>query len=162
MLPTGVNSADILVKLTVTETTNCTDSTGDLSVTVFRALAPIAAKVSADVNALSVTLAGSATGATTLQWQRLSGGTWVNHGSSISGDSATLTYSNFEVDGTLTTQSFTIYLSPTESATYWGKLYQVQFRLHAKRTITQPDGSTLVCEDNSAPVIVKKVTAVDP
>ena len=45
---------------------------------------------------------------------------------------------------------------------YNGKEWDVDFRLHAVRTETLGDGSTVTCESDSPPVRVKKVTGVDP
>jgi len=149
-LPAGVNSATITAVLTVAQGAACTDSTTTLSVTVLRRLTAAILKGGEDGNTLTVTLNSHAPTATALQWQRMtSSGAWVN----ISGATrATLAYSSFEADSTPTVKTFTI-----DGAIYAGKLYQVPIRLYAVRVA---NGAT--CDAVSAPIILKKVIAVDP
>lgn len=146
----ALNDVSILANLTVTEGASCAVSTGDQPVLVIRPLAvAITEKVNDGAN-LAVLLTGSAPGATAFQWQRLgAGSTWVN----IPGaTSATLNYSSFEADAAPTVTTFNI-----DGSAFAGKLWQVQVRLHAER-VTQG----LTCGADSAPVTLKKVTAVDP
>lgn len=148
--PAGVESASVSVNLTVTESGSCSASTGPTSFAVFAPLtAAIVQKAMSGAN-LSVQLTGSASSGATLQWQRLAAnGTWVN----ISGASnSVVTYSSFETDASPAVQNFTI-----DGQVFSGKLYQVQIRLHAERTI-----GGLLCSADSSPVTVKKVIAVDP
>ena len=78
---------------------------------------------------------------------------WVN----INGaTSTTLVYSSFEADSVASPVTFTIG-SGIAAGDYTGKVYQVNLRLHAERTL---NGN--VCSADSSPVLIKKVTAVDP
>ena len=149
-LPAGIDSAVISVQLTVTEGVNCTDNSDVLSVMVSRPLAAAITHKTMDGTSMTVTLQGSASGATALQWQRLSANnTWVN----IAGATGSVvSYSSFETDATAAVQNFTINGDP-----YQGKIWQVQIRLHADRAV-----NGLVCAADSPPVTVNKVTAVDP
>ncbi|HJQ32347.1 MAG TPA: PKD domain-containing protein [Pyrinomonadaceae bacterium] len=135
--------------LTVTETAGCSDSTASNEIDVSPLFAT-ASKTLADGSALAVTLSGSAPSGADLQWQRLSGASWVD----IAGaKSLTLTYSSFEADTAPTVPySFSI-----GSDSYAGKLWAVQLRLHASRTV-----GTQLCAADSPAVTVKKVTGVDP
>jgi hypothetical protein len=149
-LSAGVDSATIAARLTVIEGTACTDSSDVVSVTVLRPLSAAITQKLMDGNTLTVTLTGSAPGATALQWQRLnSSGVWVD----IAGaNGSAFTYSSFEADSAPTVQNFNI-----NGEAYQGKLFQVQIRLHAFRVI-----GGLTCEAFSPPLTVKKVIAVDP
>ncbi|MFM1770191.1 MAG: hypothetical protein RJA22_2720 [Verrucomicrobiota bacterium] len=148
-LPPTAASTLVNARLTVFETPTCSDSSAVQSLTILRDLAASIVGKAQDGTNLSVTLSGEAPGATSLQWQRLNGATWVN----IPGaTNASLTYANFETDATPGVQDFTI-----DGAPFSGKLWQVQVRLHAERL----QGS-FTCEANSSPVTLKKVTAVDP
>ena len=148
-LPAGTDTAAISAMLTVMEGANCSDSTSATAVTVRRPLAASITQKTMDGTTFTVTLTGAASAQAALQWQRFDGQTWVN----ISGaTSSSLAYSSFEADATPTVQNFTIGGEP-----YQGQIWQVQLRLHATRTI-----GALVCEEDSAPVTVKKVVAVDP
>jgi hypothetical protein len=149
-LPAGVDSATIKANLSVTEGASCKVSSGDISFTVTGPLKVGITQKDMNGSTLTVTLTGSAPAGTSLQWQRLNAAnTWVN----ISGaTSSTLAYSSFEADVTPTVANLTIAGDP-----YQGRVYQVQIRVHGERTI-----NGVVCMANSAPVTVKKVTAVDP
>jgi hypothetical protein len=149
---TAPSNGTYRANLTVTDSQNpaCSITVVSNQLVVREALTASAAKTSANGSGLTVTVTGTTNGATSLQWQRLSStGTWVN----ISNATATtLVYSGFETDATPSAISFSI-----GADNYVGKLWQVQLRLHATRTV-----NGTVCEANSAPVTVKKVTAVDP
>lgn len=135
--------------LTVTETAGCTDSTTSNEIDVSPIFAT-ASKTLANGSALSVSLSGTAPSGADLQWQRLSGSSWLD----ISGaKSLSLVYSSFESDVTpVTPFSFSL-----GSDSYAGKQWVVQLRLHASRTV-----GTQLCTADSNPVTVKKVTGVDP
>jgi hypothetical protein len=148
----GDGSYRALVTVTDTQGLNCHADPVSNVIEAAHALGATASKTSADGSALSVLLTGSASnGGTspTYQWQRLVSGTWTNVSSATS---ATLTYSSFESDATSSATTFSI-----GSDSYSGKLWTVQLRLHVTRSL---NGST--CSADSAPVTVKKVTAVDP
>ncbi|MFL5733113.1 MAG: hypothetical protein ACJ78Q_07900, partial [Chloroflexia bacterium] len=129
--------------------TPSTISTTPGSVVVDRVLSAVATKTGADGSTLCATVTGATNGATSLQWQRFDGTSWVN----ITGaTSATLSYCNFAADATPGPVSFSI-----GADNYTGKLYSVQLRLHAERNL---HGN--LCSTDSAPVTVKLVNAVDP
>ena len=146
-IPSGTDSANIFATLTVKRAACSTSA--QKSATVLPALtAAITQKIS-DGNSLTVALTASAPSATSLQWQRLSGGNWVN----IAGATgASMTYAGFEADSAATVQNFNI-----DGTAYQGKLFQVAIRLHAQRVF-----NGVTCDADSAPVTVKKVIAVDP
>lgn len=108
-----------------------------------------AKKTSANGSTLTVTLTATSETNATFQWQKLVGGTWTD----IAGATAfTVAYSSFEADVAPTATSFIL-----GADNYVGKLYTVQIRVKAKRTL-----NGIVCEAISAPEAVKKVIAVDP
>ena len=145
----AASSAAISAVLTVVEGADCAASTTATAITVAKPLEATITQKVMDGSTFTVTLTGAASANASLQWQRLSGGNWVN----IPGaTSATLAYSSFEAHATPAVQNFTIDGEP-----YQGQIWQVQIRLHASRNV-----GGLLCEANSAPVTVKKVVAVDP
>ncbi len=147
-LPAGVDQAIVSVKLTVSRGTCSTSA--QQNVTVLRELQASITQKASDGSTLSVTLGGSAPSATTLQWQRQAAdGSWVN----IAGATgSSLVYSSFEADSAAVVQSFNI-----DGTAFKGKLFQVPARLHAERVF-----AGVTCAADSAPVALKKVTAVDP
>lgn len=161
----GVNACggkayvQLRTRSSATDTSDLKDATKIFEY-AFPSVSASAAKTGADGASATqtVTVTGSATGATGLsyQWQKSANGTtW----STISGaTSNSLTYSNFEADDTTPTATgqFSI-ASGDGSGTYVGRVYTVHLRMRAYRT-----AGTQTCEGFSAPVIVKKVLAVDP
>lgn len=148
-LAANAESVVVAANLAVIEGTSCTVETGDLPVTVLRPLTAVITRKVNDGAALAVSLTGSSSGATSLQWQKFINNAWVN----IAGATgSTLTYSSFEADSTATVKNFNI-----DGSAFAGKLWQVQIRLHAVRV-----AQGLTCSADSAPVTVKKVVAVDP
>ena len=146
-LATGMQTATVFAKLTV-KRGECT-ATMQRSISLLPALAATITEKINDGNALAVILSGEAATSTGLQWERLVGGTWMP----IPGATGpTFAYSTFEADSVPTVQAFNI-----DGGAFAGKLFQVSVRLTATRTV---DGIT--CEANSAPVLLKKVIAVDP
>jgi hypothetical protein len=150
--PSGMTSAVVTAKLTVTEGSLCVNAAAPISITVYKPLAASISKTSQNGSALSVTLTATSQPGVTYQWQRKDAtGAFVN----ISGaTAATLTYTGFETDDPngASVQNFTI-----DGSTYAGKLYAVDVRVKVVRTT-----GSLVCEAFSPPVTVKKVIAVDP
>jgi hypothetical protein len=141
-------------RVTITDSQGlvCTANATSNSIEVLHALTASAAKTGADGTTLTANLAGTTAG-TSVQWQRLSGGTWVN----ISGaTAATFGYSSFEADTTSVPTTFTI-ASGNASGAYAGKLYSVSLRIKASRVV-----NGITCETTSSAVVVKKVVAVDP
>jgi hypothetical protein len=150
-LPAGVNSASITSQLIVSQS-GCSSTSHvatTQTITVLRALtAAITSKVP-DGTTMSVSLTGNAPTATSVQWQRLVNNVWTD----IPGaTAATFNYSSFEADSTPTATGFTL-----GGSAYDGKLWQVSLRLRAQRIA---NGTT--CAAVSAPVVLKKITAVDP
>jgi hypothetical protein len=126
----------------------------------FPSVSATAAKTGADGTSptQTVTVTGSATGATGLsyEWQKSANGTtW----STINGaTSSTLTYSSFEADDTTPTATGQFSIgSGDASGSYVGRVYTVHLRMRAYKTV-----GSQTCQGTSAPVIVKKVLAVDP
>jgi hypothetical protein len=162
----SVNKGDgfyrALVTVTDTQGLNChADPTSNV-VEAAHALGATAAKTSADGTTLTVTMTGGATNggspasgaAYGYQWQKSTDGTtWTNVSAATA---TTLAYSSFAADASSTTASFTV-ASGTASGSYAGQLWTVQLRLHVTRLI-----NSVTCSADSAPVTVKKVTAVDP
>lgn len=148
-LPANAPSTQVNARLTVFETPTCSDSSAVQALTVLRDLAPAITAKSRDGASLAITLTGDAPGATSLQWQRWQGASWVN----IPGATgASLTYAGFATDATPVLQDFLV-----DGVPFSGQLWQVQIRLHAERV-----QGTFTCEANSAPITLKKITAVDP
>ena len=147
--PTNVGSAQITSTLAVMEGGTCSAGASPQSLTVMRPLAVSIVTKEMSGSTLAVTLTASAPAGVSYQWQRLNAGNWVN----ISGATAsTLSYSSFETDSTPQVLDMTIIGDP-----YQGRLYQVQIRVHAERTV-----NGLTCAADSPPVTVKKIIAVDP
>jgi hypothetical protein len=143
-------STTVKAKLRVTQGTTCSDESSVQTLTILPLLVATITDKESDGADLEVVVTGEALTATSLQWQRLSGATWVN----ISGaTSDTLTYSGFESHDTPEVKDFTI----DSNTNYQGKLYEVQLRLHAERLV-----GGILCKDDSDPVTVLKVIAVDP
>jgi len=141
--------------VTITDSQGLECSTNKISneVDVRHLLTATAAKTSASGTTMAVTMTGASASDATYQWQRKVGTSWVD----ISGaTAATLAYSSFEADSTATIESFEIG-SGDAAGSYEGKLWTVQLRLHAQRTLNGE-----VCPADSDPVTVTKVTGVDP
>lgn len=150
-----------LVTVTDTQGLNCTASPTSNVIEAAHLLGATAAKASANGSTLVVNMAGGATNGGTpasgaaysYQWQRYNGTAWTN----ISTATATaLAYSSFASDATPTATTFTVG-SGDAAGSYAGQLWTVQLRLRVTRAINGVD-----CVAESAPVVVKKVTAVDP
>jgi hypothetical protein len=161
----AVNNGDgfyrALVTVTDTQGLNChADPTSNV-VEAAHLLAGTAAKTSANGATGVVGLTGGATNggsaasgaAYGYQWQRLDGATWVNVASATS---TTLAYSSFAADATAAAVSFAI-ASGAASGSYEGQVWAVSLRLHVTRLI-----NGVTCSADSSPVVVKKVTGVDP
>jgi hypothetical protein len=148
--PTNAGSAQITATLTVMEGGTCSAVASPASLTVLRPLGVSIITKEMSGTTLTVTLTGSAPAGVNYQWQRLdASNNWVN----ISGaTSSTLGYSSFETDSTPQVLDMTIFGDP-----YQGRLYQVQIRVHAERTV-----NGLTCTADSPAVTVKKVVAIDP
>jgi hypothetical protein len=145
----SATSATIGVQLTVSESPTCSNTLNELSITLANSLVASITNKEMHGLTLSVTLSGSAPGATGFQWQRQSGTNWVN----ISGaTSSTLNYSSFESDTTATIQNFDIGTVP-----YQGQLFEVFVRLTASRT-----NGAFTCSAISDPLSLKKIIGVDP
>jgi hypothetical protein len=146
----GAGSAALKVNLTVMEGGSCGASTGDTGFTVNAPLSVDITGKTTTGSTLTVNLAANTASDATLQWQRLdASNNWVN----IPGANASpLAYSSFEADATPSSVSFSF-----SGDSYDGKLYQVQIRATAQRTV-----NGLTCNAVSAPVTIKKITAVDP
>ena len=116
---------------------------------LFESLTVTAAKASASGTDLTVTASASPTTLASYQWQKRTGASsWAN----ISGATgSSITYSNFEADD-FDGASATSFSLGGDS--YAGKIYAVDLRVHG----TDSSG----CSDDSDPVTVKKVIAVDP
>jgi hypothetical protein len=137
------------VLITDSQSPGCDKQLVSNVIDVKHGLVVTAKKTSANGNTLTVTLTATSETGATFQWQKLVGGTWTD----IAGATAsTVAYSSFEADVTPTATSFTL-----GADNYVGKLYTVQIRVKAKRTL-----NGVVCEAISAPEAVKKVIAVDP
>lgn len=138
-----------LVTITDSQSPGCDKTLASTPIDVLHALAVTATKTSANGSTLTVTLTATSASGTTFQWQKLVNGVWTD----IAGATAsTLSYSSFEADSTPAATTFTL-----GTDNYVGKLYTVQIRTKAKRTL---NGN--VCDAVSPAETVKKVVAVDP
>jgi hypothetical protein len=155
--PNGEGQYRLKVTITDSQGIVCSKDLTSDPVTVLNALVATAAKDSANGSALSVTLAGASVDGSgnpesaSLQWQISTdgGSTFVDV---AGGTTGTLTYSNFESDATPTLTTFS-----ANGTSYTGKLWTVEFRMHASRTV---NGS--LCAAFSTAVTVSKITGVDP
>ena len=150
-----------LVTVTDTQGLNCTASPTSNVSEAAHALGATATKASANGSTLVVNMGGGATNggspasgaAYSYQWQRLDGATWTDVSTATA---TTLAYSSFATDATASAVTFDV-ASGAASGTYAGQLWTVQLRLKVTRSI-----NGVLCTAESAPVTVKKVTAVDP
>ncbi len=142
-------SATIDATLIAIESGSCSNVSSVVSITVANSLTAAITNKTMNGSNLSVTLAGSAPGATSVQWQRLGASNWVNIAGAVSNS---LTYSNFQSDATGVVTNFDVGTDP-----YQGQVYEVLLRFLATRT-----NSTTTCNATSAPIKVKKIIGVDP
>jgi len=141
-------------RVTITDSQGivCTANATSNSIDVLHALTVSASKTSADGSTLTANLTGVTAG-TSYQWQKLSGGTWVDIPSATA---ITLGYSSFAADSTPSATTFSVG-SGAASGNYAGQLYSVSLRLHASRVV-----NSNTCDAFSPAVVVKKVVGVDP
>lgn len=150
-----------LVTVTDTQGLNCTASPTSNVVEAAHLLGATAAKTSANGTTLAVNLTGGATNggsaasgaAYGYQWQRLVNGTWTDVPTAVA---TTLAYTSFATDATPSAVSFSV-ASGDAAGAYAGQLWTVQLRMRVTRLV-----NGVLCTADSAPVTVKKVTAVDP
>ncbi len=138
-----------LVTITDSQSPGCDKTLVSNEIDVLHALTATATKTSANGSTLTVTLTATSASGATFQWQKLVNGAWTDIANATG---TTLAYSSFEADVAPTATSFTL-----GADSYFGKLYTVQIRAKAKRTL-----NGIVCDAISAPEAVKKVVAVDP
>ena len=162
----AVNKGDgfyrALVTVTDTQGLNCHADPVSNVVEAAHLLGATAAKTSANGTTGVVNMTGGATNGGTAasgpaygyQWQiSTDGTTWTNVPAALA---TTLAYSSFTTDAVASAVSFTIG-SGAASGNYQGQVWTVQLRMHVTRLI-----NGVTCTADSAPVVVKKVTGVDP
>jgi hypothetical protein len=157
--PFGEGSYRIHVQASDDQATPCTTTQDSAAKDIRYALTATAAKQSADGSALSVAMNGGtnalAADNPTFQWQyRVDDGSWTDLPAKTTED---FSYSTFDTQDTSPAAvTFTV-ASGAASGDYAGQVWAVDLRLHVERTLNGQ-----VCKEDSAPVTVKKVTAVDP
>jgi hypothetical protein len=157
--PYGEGSYRIHVAASDDQATPCTTTQDSAAKDIRFALTATAAKASADGSALTVAMNGGtnapAADNPTFQWQyRVDGGSWTT----LSGkDTEDFTYSTFDTEDTSPAPVTFTLASGAASGDYAGKVWVVDLRLHVQRTL-----NGILCDANSDPVTVKKLTAVDP